>query len=148
MIWENGFSIDDGPLRTFEDPASQAFLGSLQRGVIPNELQIHHRGREVDLHMERRATPYVPPKAKPFSSAGQRLGAIVPEVVTIDDAPQTTQVSPDEAKKLLETAQSNVGVDASKPKGQIQIRQPNGERLIGEFNESHTVEDVRTFIVT
>jgi hypothetical protein len=35
--------------------------------------------------MERRTTPYVASKAKPFASSGTRLGGIVPEVVTIGD---------------------------------------------------------------
>lgn len=31
ILWQNGFSInEDGPLRTFEDPANRAFLMSLQ----------------------------------------------------------------------------------------------------------------------
>lgn len=44
-----------------------------------------HQGRLIDLHMERRATPYVAPKAKPFTSGGVRLGGIVPQVVTLGD---------------------------------------------------------------
>jgi len=152
ILWQDGFSIDDGPLRSFEEPASRQFLTSLQQGSIPPELQQQHRGRQIDLHMERRPIAFVPPKAKPFSNQGQRLGSIVPEVVTIDDDGPSRSVLPkpsaDEAKNLLESAQNAVGIDDSKPKGQIQIRQPSGERLIGEFNSTHTVEDVRSFIVS
>lgn len=52
-----------------------------------------------------------------------------------------------EAKELTDKAQTEVSVDRNKPHGQIQIRQPNGQQLIGEFNETHTIEDVRSYIV-
>jgi hypothetical protein len=53
-----------------------------------------------------------------------------------------------EAKSQLEKAQAEIGLDESKPKGQIQIREPGGQSFVGEFNTTSTVEDVRTFIVT
>jgi len=31
-FWSNGFSVDDGPLRAFDDPANQQFLNSVKRG--------------------------------------------------------------------------------------------------------------------
>ncbi len=31
-MWENGFSIDDGPLRTFTDPENQDFLRNITQG--------------------------------------------------------------------------------------------------------------------
>lgn len=31
-MWENGFSIDDGPLRAIEDPANQQFLTDIMQG--------------------------------------------------------------------------------------------------------------------
>ncbi|CAD5219098.1 unnamed protein product [Bursaphelenchus okinawaensis] len=146
IFWQNGFSVDDGHLRSFADPASMEFIKALDRGQIPTELQQKHRYKQVDLHLERRATEYVKPNAKPFASSGHRLGAVVPEIVS----GETSQAKPsaDEAKKLFEEAQSNVGLKEGEPTGRIQIRQPNGERLIGTFNPSHVVEDVRSFIVS
>ena len=32
-FWQNGFTVDDGPLRTREDPASDAFLAAVNRGA-------------------------------------------------------------------------------------------------------------------
>lgn len=40
-----------------------------------------HQGKKIDLHMERKNTPYVKPKMKPFGGEGQRLGAVVPSLV-------------------------------------------------------------------
>jgi len=74
IVWENGFSIDDGPLRSFEDPASRQFLMSIQLGSVPLEIQQQFPGRTIDMHMERRSIPYTAPKSKPFSGQGMRLG--------------------------------------------------------------------------
>jgi UBX domain-containing protein 1 len=37
-LWRNGFSIDDGPLRSSDDPTSQEFLKDLNDGRVPAEL--------------------------------------------------------------------------------------------------------------
>uniref|UniRef100_A0A915CTZ7 SEP domain-containing protein n=1 Tax=Ditylenchus dipsaci TaxID=166011 RepID=A0A915CTZ7_9BILA len=84
-VWTNGFSLDDGPLRTTEDPQNRPLLQAIMRGEIPQELVERHPGRKIDFHLIRKQTEYVPPKAKPFSGEGQRLGAIVPGVVYVDD---------------------------------------------------------------
>jgi len=31
-LWKNGFSVDDGPLRDFKDPANKEFLDSVSKG--------------------------------------------------------------------------------------------------------------------
>jgi UBX domain-containing protein 1 len=31
-FWKDGFSLDDGPLRDFNDPANKPFLASIQKG--------------------------------------------------------------------------------------------------------------------
>ena len=31
-FWSNGFSVDDGPLRSFDDPANEQFLSSVRQG--------------------------------------------------------------------------------------------------------------------
>ena len=31
-FWSNGFSVDDGPLRSLEDPENKQFLDSVTRG--------------------------------------------------------------------------------------------------------------------
>ncbi|KAI6190893.1 NSFL1 cofactor p47 [Aphelenchoides bicaudatus] len=152
ILWQNGFSVEDGPLRTFDDPANRSFLMAMQMGQTPPELNARYPGRMIDVHMERRMTPFVAPKPGAFASGGVRLGGLVPELVTLGDDDQgqssAPKVSEKEADDLKEKAQSEVNVDKSKPYGQIQFRLPTGRQLIGEFNEAHTIDDVRTFIVT
>ena len=31
-FWSNGFSLDEGPLRMFDDPANREFLNSIEKG--------------------------------------------------------------------------------------------------------------------
>lgn len=38
-LWRDGFSVDDGELREYADPANTEFLNSIRRGEIPQELR-------------------------------------------------------------------------------------------------------------
>lgn len=46
-----------------------------------------------------------------------------------------------------EQAKNSVSVDSSLPVTTIQIRLADGSRLVGQFNHSHTIADVRRFII-
>ena len=48
-MWQNGFSIDDGELRDYNDPRNRVFLASVMSGRIPEELVREARGGEGDL---------------------------------------------------------------------------------------------------
>ncbi len=62
-MWQNGFSIDDGELRDYNDPANRAFLASVMSGRIPEELVRAARGGEVHVNMEdHKHEAYVKPK--------------------------------------------------------------------------------------
>jgi hypothetical protein len=62
-MWQNGFSIDDGELRLYSDPANRAFLASVMAGRIPDDLIKAARGGEVHVNMEDHKTEeYVKPK--------------------------------------------------------------------------------------
>lgn len=45
-LWQNGFSINDGELRPYNDPVNNEFLSSIRRGEIPPELR--QRNTEVN----------------------------------------------------------------------------------------------------
>ncbi|CAD6196147.1 unnamed protein product [Caenorhabditis auriculariae] len=150
-MYPNGFSIDDGPLRMLNDPESEQFIQDIMQGRIPRELLQLHRGRQIDLHMERKLTPYEPPKMKPFQGSGARLGNVVPTVVGAGSSsaapePAAPQSTPDEAAKNLEKAKEEVKLEAGQPTTNVQIRLPSGQRLVGTFNHTHTVTTVRSFI--
>ncbi|XP_029447194.1 UBX domain-containing protein 2B isoform X2 [Rhinatrema bivittatum] len=76
-LWRNGFSLDDGELRSYTDPRNTQFLESIKKGEIPLELQRLVHGGQVNLDMEdHQDKEYVKPrlKFKAFSGEGQKLG--------------------------------------------------------------------------
>ncbi|XP_035887026.1 UBX domain-containing protein 2B isoform X2 [Phyllostomus discolor] len=76
-LWSNGFSLDDGELRPYNDPTNAQFLESVKRGEIPPELQRLVHGGQVNLDMEdHQDQEYIKPRwrFKAFSGEGQKLG--------------------------------------------------------------------------
>lgn len=154
-MWKNGFSLDDGQLRTYEDPDNRDFLRSIQRGEIPNELIRMARGGEVGLNMEdHRQEEFVAPKQKfkAFGCGGQRLGS--PDAgggsSSSSSVAPTAAAAAAAAAPTPEVAASGeffINVDDSAPTTNLQIRLADGSRLVGRFNHTHSVGDLRTFIV-
>lgn len=143
-FWSNGFSLDDGPLRSFEDPANEQFLNSVKKGEIPQELLKQSRRGEVHLNMEdHRHEDYIPPpkpKLQAFSGAGHKLGSPAPQVKFSHSTEQ--QATPADSKPAVPATP----LDQSQPVTSIQIRLADGTRMVSKFNHSHTVGDIRRFI--
>ncbi|XP_065831806.1 NSFL1 cofactor p47-like [Oscarella lobularis] len=139
-FWQNGFTIDDGPLRDGSTDADRLFLHSVAREMIPQELIAAVQGDEVDLNVEdRRQENYAPPKKtlKAFRGEGHKLGSPVPDVVSSVPEPQAeAPVNPP----------SSVHVDESQPITAVQIRLGNGPRLVQKFNHSHYIRDIRAVV--
>jgi len=132
-LWKNGFTVDDSPLRDYYSPQNQEFINKIKKGEIPTELQKYGTDIEVDL-IDSSVTEYTePPKTlKPFSGTGQMLGSGSTPVISV---PQN-----------IVTPIINATVDTSQPTTSIQIRLADGQRLIGTFNHSHPVHEIRNFI--
>lgn len=143
-MWQNGFSIDDGPLRAYNDQENREFLSDVMHGKIPRELIREARGGEVNVNMEdHKDRPFEAPKVKvkPFQGSGNVLGNIAPAVATA--APPASGGGP----ALSEAeAQKKVNVDSSKPMTTLQVRLSSGGRLVVKMNESNTISDLRRYI--
>jgi len=156
-MWKNGFSVDDGQLRPYDDPDNREFLRSIQRGEIPNELIRMARGGEVGLNMEdHRQEEFVAPKQKfkAFQCSGQRLGS--PDVgggsAASASAPAAAAAAAPASSATTSSGATGSGeffvhVDDAAPTTNLQIRLADGTRLVGKFNHTHTVADIRTYIV-
>lgn len=72
-LWKNGFSLDDGPVRDYHNPANQEFLEYIKRGEIPMELIRENRGREVNLQMEDHRTEEFLSKKPRFQVTRHRI---------------------------------------------------------------------------
>ena len=144
-MWQNGFSIDDGPLRPCTDKENGEFLIEVLNGRIPRELVREARGGEVMVNMEdHKDKPYEQPKVKvkPFQGSGNVLGSIAPAVISQNysaTAPTSAALSESEVQKQL-------NVDTSKPMTTLQVRLASGGRLIVKLNETNTLSDLRQYI--
>lgn len=139
-FWSNGFSVDTGPLRDFNDPANKSFLDSISKGEVPAELRNLVRNAEVHVNMEdHREEEYVKPKEtlKAFSGTGHTLGSPVPNIVSDTSVPSPN--SPSSPTSVYQ-------VNEAKPSTSIQIRLADGTRLVTKFNHDSTVGDIRNVV--
>lgn len=126
-MWQDGFSVDDGPIRPYTDPQSSQFLAAIRRGDIPPELAKAGRGanlRMEDHHHEK----YEPPKTKgkTFGGEGHRLGTPASEVI----AQVAAAIPSDPASKEKANSDANafLNFDSSQPGTKIQVRLADGSR--------------------
>ncbi|ERE71462.1 NSFL1 cofactor like isoform 2 [Cricetulus griseus] len=141
-LWRTGFSLDNGELRSYQDPSNAQFLESIRRGEVPAELRRLAHGGQVNLDMEdHRDEDFVKPKGafKAFTGEGQKLGSTAPQVLNTSSPAQQAE---NEAK-----ASSSILINEAEPTTNIQIRLADGGRLVQKFNHSHRISDIRLFIV-
>ncbi|XP_056589460.1 NSFL1 cofactor p47 [Triplophysa dalaica] len=143
-LWKHGFSLDDGGIRNYTDPANALFLEAIRRGEIPLELRQRSRGGQVNLDMEdHRDEDFSKPRPafKAFGGEGQKLGSATPELVSLQRNPLHQAANEAEAS-------TSISVDSSQPVTSIQIRLADGGRLVQKFNHTHRVSDVREFVAS
>jgi len=153
-MWRNGFSIDEGELRPYNDPENRAFLAAVMTGRIPDELVHMAQGGEVHVDMEdHKEEEYVKPKGarRAFTGSGHVLGGIAPGIE--DSSSSSSSGGGASASQLLppgpeaeKAAQAGLKLDESQPTASIQVRLPDGKRLVVKVNHAHTVADVRQFV--
>lgn len=131
-VYRNGFVVGDGPFRPISDPLNKKFMDEMAQGRCPAELQSNpDQPVHVALH-DKRGEDYKEPPAPAytkFSGEGNSLSA----------------GSSSAAAAPVQSDAGSVAVDDSKPKAKIQIRFHDGSRKAQEFNEDHTVGDLRAF---
>merc|ERR1740120_222685 len=130
-VYRNGFTVGDGPFRPLDDPLNKKFMDEMSQGNCPSELQQGDAPVHVALH-DKRGEDYKeppPPAYVAFSGAGNSLSG----------GSSSTAVAPVSAEA------GSIQIDDSKPKAKIQIRFHDGSRKAQEFNEDHTVGDLRSF---
>ena len=149
-FWQDGFSVDDGPLYRSDDPQNAQILRLIRTGRAPLAIMNVRQDQEVDVKLEEHEGRYVQPKKKyrPFGGQGQRLGSPVPGA---GDAPAPPAAAPVPAGGGgTETGggatTAKVEVDEAQPTISLQVRLGDGTRLVSRFNTSHTVGDVYGFV--
>ncbi|KAK8017855.1 UBX domain-containing protein 1 [Apiospora rasikravindrae] len=153
-LWRDGFSIDDGPLRRFDDPENADALRMIQQGRAPVHLMNVRYDEPLDVKLQQHEENFrqLPKVYKPFSGEGRRLGSPVPgdggaaSAAAASTAPAAA-ASSSTSSSAAATSSSAVAVDDSQPTIMIRIQMPDGTRLPARFNTTHTVNDVYEFIV-
>lgn len=145
-IWQDGFSIDDGDLRRFDDPANQMDLQMIRSGRAPLHLMNVQHDQAVDVKLEQHDTPYkpLPRKYRPFGGEGQRLGSPVPGAPAA--APTVAGVSAATGGSAAAPSSAIPDIDASQPTVTIRLQLADGTRLPARFNTTNTIGDVYDFI--
>jgi len=139
-FWKNGFTVDEGQLRRFDDPRNREFLEDIEQGLAPREFEEEAGGEPVSINLVDRKTeewqPPPEPKIKPFSGSGYSLSAS-----------SSASAPPPSAAPLAPSGKkSGLTVDPNQPTTSLQLRLHDGTRLVAKFNHTHTVQDIRNFV--
>ncbi|KAG0055530.1 hypothetical protein BGZ83_008275 [Gryganskiella cystojenkinii] len=147
-FWRNGYSLEDGPLMSYDDPANREFLDAINRGQAPLKFLNIKPGQPVEMRVAKRMEEDYkePPKAppKPFEGAGNRLGSVASPVAG-SSTPGSFPGSSSAAAADVSVPRS-LNVDENLPVTSIQIRLADGTRMVARFNHTHTINDIRGFI--
>ena len=141
-LWEDGFSVEDGPLRRFDDPANATDLSMIRSGRAPLHLMGVNVDQPVDVQLVKHDENYkaLPKKYKPFSGSGNRLGSPTPGASSSTAAPAAA------SQPSASTVPVEPVIDASQPTVALRLQLANGTRLPARFNTTSTIGDVYTFV--
>jgi UBX domain-containing protein 1 len=146
-LWNDGFSIDDGPLHRFDDPRNRQDLDMIRNGRAPLHLMNVRLDQPVDVKLQQHHEDWhqLPKIYRPFGGEGRRLGSPVPGegVATAPAAPAATANT---GASSASVATPTTQVDDSQPTLTLRIQLPDGTRLPARFNTTQTVGDVYDFI--
>ncbi|OAL04428.1 SEP-domain-containing protein [Phaeosphaeriaceae sp. SRC1lsM3a] len=148
-LWRDGFSVDDGALYRYDDPANARTLEMINTGHAPLHILNVQSGQEVDVEVHaHKDEDYKQPKKKyvPFSGSGQRLGSPTPGAAFSAPSTSAATSSTTTASTSAGSAAPAVEVDSSAPTVTLQIRLGDGTRLQSRFNTTHTIGDVYDFV--
>lgn len=157
VFWRNGFQVEDGELKRYDDPAQAQILAEINAGYVSNLLGQHFcfvierncshvppavlnvlPGQHVELRVTKRINEdYVPPVGtKTFGGSGHRLGAVVPEVFNSSNEAMpgsfptgSIQITQSSAPEKAEI-KAKFEVDQTLPTTSIQIRLADGTRSV------------------
>ncbi|XP_001952475.1 NSFL1 cofactor p47 [Acyrthosiphon pisum] len=150
-VWKEGFTINDGELHSIDRPENREFLLLVARGeeIPPLLLKEANVSSEDELHVsveDHRYEEYVPskPKKKIFGGSGNLLGSPAPDVVGIEVPKEVTS---DSGVANEVNARAVVPLTPDAPTTPLQIRLVDGTRIVATFNHSHTIGDIRRYII-
>ncbi|KAJ7769368.1 SEP-domain-containing protein [Mycena metata] len=146
-FWRDGFSIEDGLLMRYDDPADAAVLRAINDGTAPPELYNITPDQRVEILVSKCTNEdYVAPqrRAAGWGAGGVRLGAAVPGDVGSSSAQVDAAVTSSAATtSQVTTSAQAVAVDESAPIAQIQVRLADGGSAHSQPYTLHTTFPTR-----
>lgn len=144
VFWRNGFTVNDGPLRSLDDPANAPFLESIRISECPKELEPADRRTSVHVSLIRRDENCPEPEKRTvaFQGVGRTLGG------SSTGSSSSEQAASASAAPMTSAPPPSAGlvVDQTQPSTPIQLRLADGTRMVAYFNYHHTVNNIRAFI--
>nr|XP_056712738.1 UBX domain-containing protein 2A [Euleptes europaea] len=138
-LWKNGFTVNDGELRSYTDAANQRFLESIKKGQLPLELQKVFDKEEVDVKVDDKKDEVYTlrkPVFHAFTGQGYRLGSATPRIISkVKQGVEETEKRP------------TVVLNTSEPITSVQIWLADGTRIVQKFNVTHRISHIRDFII-
>lgn len=143
-LWNDGFSVEDGPLHRFDDAQNAADLAMIRQGRAPLHLMGVRPDQAVDVQLVKHEENFKATKKayKPFSSGGQRLGSPTPG----GSGTATAPAAPAPTTAPAASSAPQIDIDSSVPTLTLRIQLADGTRLPARFNTTHTIGDVYGFM--
>ncbi|KAG8962975.1 hypothetical protein FRC00_008247 [Tulasnella sp. 408] len=148
-FWRTGFTIQDGPLMQYDDPANAEILRSINSGNAPPSILNVQVGQPVELRVSRRLNEdYVPPPKRfnAFEGQGNRLGSALPVGATPSASSQQppgafpSGGNASGAGQERSSLTTKFEVDMSAPTTSVQIRLADGTRSSpGQSSTPYTI---------
>jgi len=158
-FWREGFSVEDGELRRYDDPAQAQILSEINAGHAPPSILDVLPGQPVEVRVSRRTEEdYVSTPRRGFAGPGSRLGGVVPESASASTSTPAgmpgafpsslTSTAPPPPSRTRDpgSVDTRFSVDQTKPTTSVQVRLADGTRLVARMNLTHSVGDLRNFI--
>lgn len=148
IFWKQGFTVADGPLHRYDDPANAAVMQELNRGRVPMALLDVEFGQDVDVSVYKKTDEdWTPPKRKVggFHGQGQRLGSPVPGDVIVNQ-PEASGADGSVSSPPATEPATLSAPEAEEGDSLVQIRFANGKRTSHKFNSSDAVSVVYDFV--
>ncbi|XP_059318322.1 plant UBX domain-containing protein 4-like [Lycium ferocissimum] len=135
-FWRNGFTVDDGPLRRFDDSENAPFLESIRKSECPKELEPAGKTSvHVNLTRSEEDCPVPEKRRASFQGMGRTSGA-----------PAVDSTAVVSSFTAAPAPSAGLVVDQTQPSTSIQVRLADGTRMVSRFNLQHTIRDIRGFI--
>lgn len=149
-LWHDGFSIEDGPLRRYNDPEHAMDLQMIRSGRAPLHLMDVEQGQRCDVRLQQHEEDWhqLPRIYRPFAGQGRRLGSPVPGDNSVSSLPAQTIPAASSTSSTASPAASTPAqpnVDSSQPTVALRFQMPDGSRLPARFNLTSTVGDLYQF---